>query len=162
MSKPFDEVWIAVERAYSREFNLWMTVLRVRGVKFEREKDKCSPFIKYWFPKDSVSGSRCSPFHSIHQSNNKKKIMSEAKVSVRSLITKEREMMSRRRKPGTRVRQLWDIADRRLQIGRSCFSIILYILWPKLYATVLFTDWGICTVWESYLSQMSSNLWKNT
>lgn len=53
------------------------------------------------------------PFYSIHQSNNKEEILLEAAVSVKSPITEERELMSRRKKAGSRMRELdRDIADR--------------------------------------------------
>lgn len=53
-----------------------------------------------------MSGIRCFLFHSIHQNNNKEEILLEAKVLVRSFITEEREMVSKREKAGTRMRKL--------------------------------------------------------
>ena len=74
-----------------------MTLLRVCGVKFEREKNKCSLFLMFWFPKDRgwrMSAIRCSPFHFIHQTN-KEEILLEIKFSVRSLTTEETKRISR-------------------------------------------------------------------
>ena len=96
--KTFDEVWIAsCGNVLFRGVYLWMTLLRVCGVKFEREKNKCSLFLMFWFPKDRgwrMSAIRCSPFHFIHQTN-KEEILLEIKFSVRSLTTEETKRISR-------------------------------------------------------------------
>lgn len=69
------------------------------------------------FPRTEVGGYQVSGapfFYSIHQSNNKEGILLEAVVSVKSPITEERELMSKRKKAGTRMKELdRDIADRR-------------------------------------------------
>lgn len=96
--KTFDEVWIAsCGNVLFKGVYLWMTVLRAHGVKFEREKNKCSLFLMFWFPEDRgwrMSAIRCSPFHFIHQTN-KEEILLEIKFSVRSLTTEERKRISR-------------------------------------------------------------------
>lgn len=129
----------AVEMAYLRKFNLWMIVLRVHGVKFEREKYKCSLVIKYWFLQDRVC-IRCSPFHCTHQSNNKEAITLEEEVSVRSLITEDKEIILRRNMSGTERRELdWEIAEKMTNRNAMFFSYCLRFM-AKIIYTVLFTD----------------------
>lgn len=86
-----------------------MTVLRAHGVKFEREKNKCSLFLMFWFPKDRgwrMSAIRCSPFHFIHQTN-KEEILLETKVSGHSQLERERGYQGWDTAEGTGLRCSW-------------------------------------------------------